>query len=668
MRRLLTPLLIMLTVVIMLPASLMAQSAVTDELITDQIERMLNDTDEEVDYTELIEIYWSVCDSKININDDEELSQLIELHLVNPSIIAGISEYRKNFGNFQLFEELTFVDGIDEMTLSVLRPLVCFDRPEKQGKIKPKDMVKYSKHQLWLQMERCLEDKAGYQDTSNYYLGSPEKLLLRYNFSYRDRIEAGFLMEKDPGEQSLTDFVSFHFLIKDIKFVKTLTLGDYQLAFGQGVTMGSGLAFAASGGSLLRKAKKIRASKSANETRYLRGVATTLNYRHLDFTVFYSDKRTDANVSVVDSLGEPLVVTALQQTGLHRTNGELSDRHAVRQQLFGCNLSFRLDRFQIGYTIHKTRLSCRIDPDPRPYNTFYFRGNSLMNQGIDFYYVTPKAAFYGEAAVSDNGAPAAMAGTTIQPVGYINFTVLYRYYDKRYQNFYSNAYAAGSGTRNEKGLYLSTSMTLAPYWQLVATADFPQSDWIKTQAYAPSRTQSYSMQLTHQINSKSLLVIRLRYKDKEKNGPNDGVFMRPLTHERSWSLRFHIVYPAGDSFLLKNYVEYDLDKSYLIYQDIQYKPDHKPFSLAFRYTLFNCLSGMLYAYENDVLNAFSIGGLNHKGMRIYLLAKVKLFRQLSVNAKIGSTIYSDINEIGSGLEKIEGNVKTEAKLQIIWKI
>ena len=63
-----------------------------------------------------------------------------------------------------------------------------------------------------------------------------------------------------------------------------------------------------------------------------------------------------------------------------------------------------------------------------------------------------------------------------------------------------------------------------------------------------------------------------------------------------------------------------------------------------------------------------VGGLNHKGMRIYLLAKAKLFRRLSVNAKIGSTIYSDIDEIGSGLEKIEGNVKTEAKLQIIWKI
>lgn len=678
MKKFLIPLLLML------PCMTFAQSDITDDIIIDQIERMMENSDEELDFTELIEEYWTICENKININNPEELNQLIDLHLVNAITIENINAYRKNYGDFMMPDELQFVEGIDEMTLNIIKPLICFDKPKEKEKLRAKDLWKYGKHQTIFQMERCFNKKAGYLDVSDSilaqnpnkkYLGSPNKILFRYSFTSSKKLEYGFAMEKDAGEKNMLDFVSFHFLINDWKFVKTLALGDYQLGFGQGVTMGSGLAFAAGGGSLLRKTKKIRASKSANEVRYLRGAATTLNYKNFDLTIFYSNKKADANVSVLDSTtGEPLVVTALQQTGLHRTEAELADRHAVTQQLFGGNLSYRSSRFQIGYTIHKTILSCELNPDPRLYNTFYFRGKTLANQGVDFYYVLKKIAFYGEAAISDNLAPAALIGATVQPAGYIDFSVLYRYYDKKYQNFYSNAFASGN-PRNEKGPYLSTSITFAPRWRLIATADFPQSDWIKTTAYAPSRTQDYNLQIEHQINGNSLFFIQLRYKDKEKNGPSDNTYMRALIHDRKMSLRFHVTYPVGNDFIFKNRVELinykDLQKNgrcYLIYQDILYKPDSHPFSFAFRYMLFDSPVGAVYAYENDILNSFAIGSFYHKGMRIYLLGKVKLRWGLSINAKIGCTIYSDVNEIGSGLEKIEGNVKTEGKIQMIWKL
>ncbi len=697
MKRLLIPLLMIF------PFIASAQNEITDDIIIDQIERMTENSENETDFTDLIEEYWTICENKININNPDELNQLIELHLVNVFIVEKINEYRRSFGDFMLFDELHFVEGIDEMTLNILKPLIIFEKPQEKERLRAKDILRHGRHQTIFQLEQCFNEKAGYQDVSDSilyqnpnkkYLGSPQKMLLRYGFSSRNKIECGFAMEKDAGEYLFTpktndsikrllgdkayktiDFMSFHFVLNDWKFVKTLALGDFQLSFGQGVTMGSGLAFAASGGSLLRRTKKIRASKSANEARYLRGAATTLNYRNFELTMFYSNKKADANVSVVDSLGEPLAVTALQQTGLHRTYGELIDRHAITQQLLGGNVSYKGSNFQIGYTFHKTILSCELNPDPRLYNTFYFRGKTLVNQGVDFYYVFSKFAFYGEAALSDNGAPAALLGTTVQPAGYIDFTVLYRYYDKKYQNFYSNAFASSSGTRNEKGLYLSTSITFAPQWRLVATADFPQSDWIKTTAYAPSRMQDYNMRIEHQINAKALFLIQLRYKDKEKNGSGDNTYMRPLVHDRKTTLRIHVTYPVGNDFILKNRVELSVNKDaqkngrcYLIYQDIIYNPENQLFSFAFRYALFDSPVGAVYTYENDVLNAFAIGSFYHKGMRIYMLGKVKLRCGLSINAKIGCTIYSDVDEIGSGLEKIEGNVKTEGKIQIIWKI
>lgn len=686
------------------PAVVVGQNSITDAMIINQIEQMIDKDEEEVDYTELIETYWALCENKVNVNDPEDLSQLIEFHLISTYIIESINEYRKSFGDLRFFDELKTIDGLDEMTLTILKPLLCFEKSEKSKRTSFKDVFRYGKHKLLFEIDRNLNQKAGFQDVADSvllenpnkkYLGSPERLFMRYNFTFRDKVEAGFALEKDAGEYLFTpkvndsikkllrshlystvDFWSVHFLMRDIKISKhlkisTLALGDYQVGFGQGVTLGSGVAFT-SNGSLMRKAKSIRASKSANETSYLRGAAMTMRLWNFDISVFYSNTKADANVSIVDSLDKPEQISSLQQSGLHRTFGELIDRHAITKQLFGGNVSFRTNNLQIGYTIHKTMLSCQLIPDPRVFNTFYFKGKTLVNQGIDFYYILKKFSFYGEIAVSDNLAPAGLIGTTVQPAGYIDFTVLYRYYDKSYQNFYSNAFAAGSGTRNEKGFYLSTSMTFAPRWKLIATADFPQSDWLKTTAYAPSKSQIYNVQVNHQINSKALFFIQLRYKDKEKNGSSENTYMRKLIHERKSMLRFHIAYPAGEAFLLKNRVEFHSNKtesqsithSYLIYQDVIYNPPEKPFNIAFRYALFDSPDGSVYAYENDVLYSFSIGSLNHKGMRMYLVGKVKIAKVVSLNAKIGFTIYTDIDEIGSGLELINSNVKADGKLQM----
>ena len=55
-------------------------------------------------------------------------------------------------------------------------------------------------------------------------------------------------------------------------------------------------------------------------------------------------------------------------------------------------------------------------------------------------------------------------------------------------------------------------------------------------------------------------------------------------------------------------------------------------------------------------------------MRMYAVGRAMLNKKLTINAKIGATIYHDIDEIGSGLEKIEGNIKCDATIQMILKL
>ena len=48
-------------------------------------------------------------------------------------------------------------------------------------------------------MKRVLQERKGFKDGS--YLGDPNHLFARYNFSSGRNVRAGITMEKDPGEK-----------------------------------------------------------------------------------------------------------------------------------------------------------------------------------------------------------------------------------------------------------------------------------------------------------------------------------------------------------------------------------------------------------------------------------------------------------------------------------
>lgn len=685
------------------PLHIINYAQTNNNLIIEHLERMSENSEEEYsDYSELLESYWSIKENPININSDN-IDQLAELKFLSIFQLGNIKDYRKNYGDIQFLEELYEIENLDSLSIEMIKPIICFGKENTNEKIELKNIFKYGKNKILLEANQSLKKKKGYIDIedsllydkpNSIYLGSPQKLYLRYNFTYKDNIEASFVLEKDPGEYlfrnnindslrkmlgnqcySGFDYSSFHIYIS-FGSLKTLAIGDYKVSFGQGLTMGSGMAFVANGSSLLRRNKKITASKSANEAYYLRGIAGTYEYKDLELSIFYSNKKTDANVITYDSLNStPLQISSLQQSGLHRTFNEIMDRKTVRQQLCGLNLSYQKSNFQIGYTLHKTYLSAELIPNKNIYNTFYFRGEELINQGIDFYYILKKTLLYGEIARSNNKGLAALIGTTIQPSGFIEFTILYRNYAKDYQCLYSNAFSSGSNTRNEKGWYFSSNMSLAPNWRFITSIDFYKSDWFKNTAYAPSHAYEFHTQLNYQPDKNTLLSVEYRNKSKMKNCKNSNVFQKYLTEEKSNMLRFHITYNLSETIALKNRIEYHLNhnddgtnNSYLIYQDIIYNPMDKPYNIAFRYELFNAEKGRVYAYENDVLYSFAVGGLSGKGIRTYLVGKIKAYDNIQISGKIGLTFYDNKNIIGSGLETIDSNWNGDGKLQIIWSI
>ena len=701
-----------------------------NNLLIEQVERLAEDSDEDVDYEDLLEHYIFYGDNPVNLNSDEVM-RLVELRLLSVFQYEELQKYRRFYGDFMFLDELEMVEGFDEQTLAIIRPVVCIEKDQSKDKITLNKMARYGKHQLVGRYEQVLEQQQGYapfddslllKKPNSRYLGSPQKLQFKYTYNYRNKIRAGFVLEKDAGEMFFTDkvsdtiqnllgrqyhrgfdFAGFHLYAKDLGIVKAAVLGDYQLGYGQGLTLWSGMSFgkAGAGSSVMKQGRGITPKGSASEYAFMRGAALTLGGGPFSGTIFYSNRLVDANISATDTLdSEAEFVSSLQETGYHRTIGELQDRHAIRQQVIGGHLSYAIAHFEVGYTAHHTWLSVPLELRPSHYNQFYFQGQRLTNQGIDFKYVKGKYAVFGEASMSYNPgtkAPepvegqtqtslrqaqgpafAGLFGITVKPAGYLNFTIMYRDYGKAYQNLLGNAFGEGSRNQGQRGIYLGLEAAPAPYWNILAYADQFQFTWLTSQVNAPSRGHDYYLRISHSFNRRTQAYLQFRSKTKMKNSTDGMVFSHyPIPYTKN-SVRFNINYQIGWDLHFTNKAEYahyhnedgSNEHGYFLCQDIAYKPENKPFSLTFRYAIFDAqdYNARIYAYENDVLYSFSVPALYGKGMRVYLLGKVKLFDALTLYARIGRTIYSDRDEIGSGLTLIEGNHKTDLKVEAIWKL
>ena len=89
-----------------------------------------------------------------------------------------------------------------------------------------------------------------------------------------------------------------------------------------------------------------------------------------------------------------------------------------------------------------------------------------------------------------------------------------------------------------------------------------------------------------------------------------------------------------------------------------------------RYALFHTDSydTRLYAYENDVLYTSSIPAYYGIGSRLYAMMKVEITSYIDLWLRVAQSFYKNKHTIGTALDAINGNNKSDIHLQMIVKI
>ena len=668
-----------------------------------------NSTDEEADYTTLVEVLIYSRENPINLNKTTK-EELQSLQLLNDIQINNLLTHIEKNGKLITIYELQGISGFDLQTIQKILPYVKVTDNFTSAHFSPKEMFKNGQHTILFRYGRTLEEQTGfsaidssslYKSINSRYIGSPDKLYARYRFTYGTNISWGITAEKDQGElffknkqkfnynwyeKSLKgnqktgfDFYSAHFYLKNVKFIKALAIGDYQATFGQGLTIWSGQAFGKSPDimSVKKSARGISPYTSVDENRFMRGAATTVGFKKIEATAFYSRKHVDANISDTTDTGEAAKISSLQETGFHSTSSEIADKHAILQTIIGGNVSYKGKKFNVGISALNYQLNVDYKRALSYYNKFEFSSSKNFNVGADYNFIVRNFNFFGEASMSINGGKAFVNGVLISLDPRLSFTILHRYYQRNFQNLLSNGFAENSTAINEKGLYIGLAAKPTTTTSITAYYDRFEFPWLKYQVNAPSYGNDYMAQFNYTPSKKVDMYIRVRTRDKQKNTTTVDVIDYLVPVKQS-NYRFNISYTITKSIKLKNRIElidYKLDnnkteKGYLVYQDIVYSKMGKPFSFTFRYALFqtDSYNARIYAYENDVPGSYSIPSYYDRGSRFYIMLDYNLTRRIELWFRYSQTYYDNKTVISPGsLTEIKGNTKSEIKAQVKFK-
>jgi len=661
------------------------------DLIERTTEKLSETTDKPIDFSEISDVLARLQDHPVNLNNTnhEELSKLLFL---DDRQINNLINYIQTYGTVYSIYELKAVDGFDSATIMKILPYVSVGQETEKHPIRIKDLLGSGRNQLLIRAEQVVQKQAGYHVTDTVlkknpnagYAGSPVKLYFRYTYSFYNRILIGLSGEKDAGEQFFMgnqkngmDFYSGYISLQNTGLLKQVTIGNFNVDFGQGLTFSSGISAGAipGTGNVRRYARGVVPSQSTNEGNYLRGVAVVLKRWNFRLSLFYSNHKRDANVISTDTVsGDARDVTSFSETGYHRIPREMEDKNVLRESIYGGNLNFRNSFLSIGCTGFRSQWSASLEPKIYPYNLFTFRGKENLNVGLDFQVSLRNVFLFGECARSRNGGMAYLTGVQINPDPRLMFSLSLRDYQRNYQDLLSNALGQNSTNANEEGVLITFNAGIAPRLGLTGYADLYRFPWLKYRTDGPSRGSEYQLQSDYTAGKSVKMYLRFRIRSKQINMPEN---MRPvniLEEEKSMTLRYQADWQVSDFLLLKSRFEWLRNRNgnlspaygYLFSQSFSYKLPLNHFSLAVLYALFDTDSynERIYAYESDVLYGYSIPSYSGKGLRGSLLVEWSPFRWMDLWVRYAQTWYSDRNAIGTGLDLINGNTKSEVEIQV----
>ena len=649
---------------------------------------------EERNYEEIYEGLYSLYQNPLDLNRAER-EDLSVLFFLNERQISELLEHRQKFGRYLSLYEL---QTLESLKLEEVRRLIPFVTVyEGPGDLRPGHVFKRAAdHYLVIRADMTLEKPRGFKEEK--YAGSRQRWYTRYRLSRSKDFSVGFISEKDPGEKNFLDYTAFHLQLQNKGNLRNLVVGDFLLQMGQGLVFSAGYAAGKGGEPVYTTRRSNLGAKPYNslvENGSFRGLAITYGLGKLEVTAMASMKRRDASVrdalvrdasvsstsaqstSARDGpVSEEEEFSSLLTAGMHRTEAEIAGSKAVKEQNFGGNVSYKLDHLRLGLSVLHTRFNRYYHKRDLLYNFYEFEGKVNTIVGPNLSVSRQNFSFFAEAARSSSGGYGYLAGLVGSLGKQVEVSLNHRNYRPDFHTLYGSAFSEGSRSINEKGIYAGLKYRIRKGWEVAGYYDSFRFPWLKYRVDGPSYGQDHQLRMNYKPVKKFSSYLAYRADTKVQNASGSTGVTGELREIRRQGVVLSLDYSPGFSWKFQSKLQYNAVRSgslpasagWAWVQDIETRFRRIQWKMRVACFATDSYDSRVYAYENDVLYAVSFPAYYGRGLRWYGLLKVPLGRKTDAWLRLAQTRVADRDSMGSGNDLITGNVKTDARVQVRYRL
>lgn len=552
-------------------------------------------------------------ESKIRINQYSR-QDLQATGLFDVFTAHNIVQYRERYGAIRGPAELLLIKGF---TREILRQIEDYiDYSEAQPFIWKK-LLNYPRQELlWrFQADDFLKE------TTAKYAGDALESRLRYHLKVASGLEFRYNGQKDPGEAygSLGfDHHAASLFYKGEASLRLFALGDYQIHFGQGLSLWSGSALEAVSfeAPFARFAHGPMPFAGNEENRFFRGTAFKMKRKAWQAFGFYSQRKLDAR--------EENGYLSPSSSGYHRTETEILGKDRLALQSFGLSLGYERQSWELQMLYHEHHPKSKIPqqdvwgqdqiPDRTIYRQFSVAGQ-LLFRGLHL---------STEAALDGSLQPAVILLAHRKWRQSWNIRQWVRWFHPKYQSWWM-APIGGNSAGGSRGFRCQIEKQWNRSWRSLLMAEAQWYPWSRHAYEGPSAERQLQVQQEWKLNSASVYLVRLRFSAEEGYAKGESWELEEsqkmdfrLRHRWQISPKLELTYTLQANY---DFETEQLGK--LILSQCKYEIRNFRLEAGLARAQIPTGNPALYAYEPDLLYGFSIPSYTSESLRTFLKVRWK---------------------------------------------
>jgi hypothetical protein len=594
-------------------------------------------------------------DNPIEINHASK-EELLQLPWISEQKAERIISTRTRLNGFQSWQEL-IAEGLFSHTEIHFFQQIFTLSPARHTSLTLK-----GRHRLSFRNEKSKGE------LQHKFSGNRYRMYNRLDIRVGDHLQTGLVTEKDPGEASITDYITGVLDVSIPHLNSRCLVGQFTLENGTGLYTNSPYRYGYSD-QPIHNAKpmqhRTRPFLATNENQGYRGIAVEV-YRPAHLTAIFSQRNKAATL-------ENNRITSFYNSGYYRSETEKEKKNKVKEKIIGLLLSYPFEQFMLSVGIRQTSTSLPLTYKKELEQIGSFAGSSRKSASV--YLQGQKIPIFFEWTLTIGGGYALNGGCLWKQKS-SQMILVYRHYQRGAVSELGSGLANRS--ENETGIYWGLLWHSRQKIKLSAFFDHSINTLPESRRPLLMPNTSWMGKIDYRINP--VWAFACRYKNKvsyplmsEKDPYGNRVVKSVTTRSDQW--RIALDGTLTKSVLWRNKIEFhssmiNRDRFNAILMSQSFDLNVKPLRIIVHWTLYESphYSTRFYHYSFSVPGSFALKTLYGRGAQTGLLLYIQPTAKFLLTLSALQTCYRDRAKHGSGLDEWLGESEHQFSFQIKWQL